>query len=656
MSETDDRDELERMADELVAHDAERMAAERANAADGHDAPGVNDAGDPAGTPAADAAAPADAPSMSAPTAPDAAPGGDPAAGSRDDATPTDDLQAALDALVNEDTIAEVDAPSPESLAGPSPVLEDIPDAAPIAPAPAPTQAATTATDADAGRADQTAASADGDAGTPGAGEAQAAAQADHLDGGDVPGGATASPGADATPTPRPDDDVERAAMDVANASPSQTLPFAPVVPTVPASRPSDSSRIAGSARSTGALAWGSRTDVGRVREHNEDSYLINFPLFAVADGMGGHAAGEVASTIAISSLAECGITKADPYALGAAVEQANREVIAGAQRGMGRAGMGTTCTAVVIEGNRMAVGHVGDSRAYLLHGGKLLRVTHDHSFVEELVEAGEITPEEARVHPNRSVITRALGNDPNMRADAFTVDVTAGDRVLLCSDGLSSMITDAAIEEIMVSSPKPQGCADRLVDQALDAGGLDNVTVIVIDVTDDGIERHALRNRFRNVSIWIGVVVLVLALICGGVGLYATNTWYLSDANGYVALNRGVPGTLGPIDLSRQVELTNIRVADLSQAVEVRLSQGISFRSEDDARAVLEQYRRAIADRRSADGSAVETAAADGVVSGVARSADNPGGSAAANLPGLRAASSAADAGAPRDGASSQG
>ena len=151
-------------------------------------------------------------------------------------------------------------------------------------------------------------------------------------------------------------------------------------------------------------------------------------------------------------------------------------------------------------------------------------------------------------------------------------------------------------------------------------------------------------------------VVVLVLALICGGVGLYATNTWYLSDANGYVALNRGVPGTLGPIDLSRQVELTNIRVADLSQAVEVRLSQGISFRSEDDARAVLEQYRRAIADRRSADGSAVETAAADGVVSDVARSADNPGGSAAANLPGLRAASSAADAGAPRDGASSQG
>lgn len=655
MSETDDRDELERMADELVAHDAERMAAERANAADGHDAPGVNDAGDRAGTPAADAAAPADAPAM-----PAATPGGDadpdPTAGPRDDATPADDLQAALDALVNEDTIAEVDAPSPESLAGPSPVLEDIPDAAPIAPAPAPTQAATTATDADAGRADQTAASADGDAGTPGAGEAQAAAQADHLDGGDVPGGATASPGADTTPTPQPDDDVERAAMDVANASPSQTLPFAPVVPTVPASRPSDSSRIAGSARSTGALAWGSRTDVGRIREHNEDSYLINFPLFAVADGMGGHAAGEVASTIAISSLAECGITKADPYALGAAVEQANREVIAGAQRGMGRAGMGTTCTAVVIEGNRMAVGHVGDSRAYLLHGGKLLRVTHDHSFVEELVEAGEITPEEARVHPNRSVITRALGNDPNMRADAFTVDVTAGDRVLLCSDGLSSMITDAAIEEIMVSSPKPQGCADRLVDQALDAGGLDNVTVIVIDVTDDGIERHALRNRFRNVSIWIGVVVLVLALICGGVGLYATNTWYLSDANGYVALNRGVPGTLGPIDLSRQVELTNIRVADLSQAVEVRLSQGISFRSEDDARAVLEQYRRAIADRRSADGSAVETAAADGVVSDVARSADNPGGSAAANLPGLRAASSAGDASAPRDGASSQG
>ncbi|MBS5479439.1 MAG: serine/threonine-protein phosphatase, partial [Coriobacteriia bacterium] len=149
--------------------------------------------------------------------------------------------------------------------------------------------------------------------------------------------------------------------------NPSQTMPFAPVKPTSRDSV-SASTRLSGAARSTGALAWGSRTDVGRVREHNEDSYLVNFPLFAVADGMGGHAAGEVASTIAVSSLAEAGLTKPDPDALGAAIEAANIAVLDGVDEGIGRPGMGTTCTAVVIDGTRMAVGHVGDSRAYLLH------------------------------------------------------------------------------------------------------------------------------------------------------------------------------------------------------------------------------------------------------------------------------------------------
>ena len=270
-------------------------------------------------------------------------------------------------------------------------------------------------------------------------------------------------------------------------------MPFAPVKPTSRDSA-SASGRISGAARAKGALAWGSRTDVGRVRPHNEDSYLVHFPLFAVADGMGGHAAGEVASTMAVSSLAESSLTKPSPEELGAAIEKANLAVLDGVERGVGRPGMGTTCSAVVIGGSHMAVGHVGDSRVYLLHEGKLLRVTHDHSFVEELVEAGEITPEEARVHPSRSIITRALGSDPNMKADAFMIDVTTGDRVLLCSDGLPSMVPDDAIEEAMVTSPAPQACADRLVDMALEAGGLDNVTAIVVDVKDDGIERHALR------------------------------------------------------------------------------------------------------------------------------------------------------------------
>lgn len=397
-------------------------------------------------------------------------------------------------------------------------------------------------------------------------------------------------------PMPEPEDELEAAALEM--NSPSQTLPFAPVQPATRESI-SASGRVSGSGRATGALVWGSRTDVGNIREHNEDSFLINFPLFAVADGMGGHAAGEVASTITVSSVAQSGVVTADPYALGAAIERANQEVIDAATRGLGRSGMGTTCTAVVIDGNRMAVGHVGDSRAYLLHNGKLLRVTHDHSLVEELVEAGRITPEEARVHPQRSVITRALGSTPDMRADAFTVGVTQGDRVLLCSDGLSSMVTDDVIEEALVSSPAPQQCADRLVDLALEAGGLDNVTVVVIDVTDDGIEHHALRNRIRNIALWLAAAMVVLACLLGGLLIYSDTRWYLSDLDGYVALSHGIPGALGSVDLSELVEVTNIEVADLSQAVEDRLDRGIGFSSEDAARSTLEQYRSSVAKAR---------------------------------------------------------
>lgn len=503
---------------------------------------------------------------------------------------PATGAQAALDALVSDEGIREVDAPSQEALTSEMPPLQDIPDDAGaavrefIAPDDPYDHANSTFTqdaavqpvvrivDAPAGAPDTA-----GDGGTGAA--ASATRELDHIE----------------------------AAAVAAAASPSQTMPFAPVKPTSRDSA-SASGRISGAARAKGALAWGSRTDVGRVRPHNEDSYLVHFPLFAVADGMGGHAAGEVASTMAVSSLAESSLTKPSPEELGAAIEKANLAVLDGVERGVGRPGMGTTCSAVVIGGSHMAVGHVGDSRVYLLHEGKLLRVTHDHSFVEELVEAGEITPEEARVHPSRSIITRALGSDPNMKADAFMIDVTTGDRVLLCSDGLSSMVPDDAIEEAMVTSPAPQACADRLVDLALDAGGLDNVTAVVVDVKDDGIERHALRNRFRNVALWLLVVAAVLAVISVGMIIYADNTWYLSDEDGYVTLNQGIPGSYGPFVLSHEVERTSILTSDLSEAVEERLGRGITFGSEDDARALLEQYRAQIAQRAGEEASSQST------------------------------------------------
>lgn len=484
---------------------------------------------------------------------------------------PTTGTQAALDALASDEGVVEVDAPSEESLTSAMPAFEDEPD----------------------------------DAGAPLGAESP---QPRSENGGDDASSGSPEGGDEPDEDIQELDRIEQAAIAAAaTASPSQTLPFAPIKPTSRTS-PSASVRISGAARATGALAWGSRTDVGRVREHNEDSYVINFPLFAVADGMGGHAAGEVASTIAVSALAELAPSKPDSDLLGAAVEGANIAVLDGVEQGMGRAGMGTTCTSVIIDGTRMAVAHVGDSRAYLLHEGKLLRVTHDHSFVEELVEAGEITPEEARVHPSRSIITRALGSDRQMKADSFMVDVTMGDRVLLCSDGLSSMISDDVIEEAMVTSPAPQACADRLVDVALAAGGNDNVTVIVIDVKDDGIERHALLNRVRNVTLWLVAVPAVLAAIAVGMVVYADHTWYLSDQDGYVTLYKGIPGTIGSLEFSEEIERTSIRVSDLSETIEARLASGITFTSEDDARSVLEEYRSQIAQRSSSGSTAASS------------------------------------------------
>lgn len=171
---------------------------------------------------------------------------------------------------------------------------------------------------------------------------------------------------------------------------------------------------------------------------------------------MGGHAAGEVASSIAIETIGQQAPGSADDVLLGAAVESANTSVISAAEQGIGKPGMGCTATAVIIDKNHMAVAHVGDSRAYVLRQGTLVRVTHDHSYVEELVDSGQITADEARTHPSRSIITRALGSDPDMYADHFSLEVGDGDRIILCSDGLSGMIGDGQIESLAVSSATP--------------------------------------------------------------------------------------------------------------------------------------------------------------------------------------------------------
>ena len=342
-------------------------------------------------------------------------------------------------------------------------------------------------------------------------------------------------------------------------------------------------------------ISWGARSDVGLVRGHNEDSFLLRTPLFVVSDGMGGHAAGEVASSIAVETIGESAPGTADDVLLGAAVEEANRAVIRGAEEGIGKPGMGCTATAVFIEKNKMAVAHVGDSRAYVLRHGTLVRVTHDHSYVEELVDSGQITADEARTHPSRSIITRALGSDPDMYADHFSLEVNNGDRIILCSDGLSSMISDSELEAVAVSSATPQQAADNLVAAALTAGGADNVTVVVVDVLNDGLADAARRHLLHRAAGVSGVIAAVLAFVLLVSFAFIRGEWYLGVDNGTVAIYRGINGEVLGISLSELVGTSAVAVSDLPSSVQDQLKTGIRVQSEQAALDTISSYHEQI-------------------------------------------------------------
>ncbi len=363
-----------------------------------------------------------------------------------------------------------------------------------------------------------------------------------------------------------------------------------------------ESSRASASAaRRAQVVTFGSRTDVGCVREHNEDSLVVSPPLFVVADGMGGHAAGEVASEIAVNVLADCAPPHPDANALGQAVVEANHAVMRGVYEGAGRAGMGTTCTAAMLEDERLVIAQVGDSRAYLLHQGKLQQLTRDHSLMAEMIEAGQLTPEEARTHPQRSVITRALGSDPDLQPDLYDINVETGDKLLLCSDGLTSMVRDKDIEDIMVRARDPQRCASQLVSAAISAGGHDNVTVIVANV--EGLAEKRLKKMARKTKLTIALVLVLFAAIVGGAA-YAFSYWvdnsaYLTELDGKVAVYRGVPGSFLGMTFSQLEEQTDIDVDDLQPGTANRLRDGaISADSVDAALELVESYRQDLADK----------------------------------------------------------
>ena len=277
-----------------------------------------------------------------------------------------------------------------------------------------------------------------------------------------------------------------------------------------------------------GALtSFGSRTDIGCLRDHNEDSLVVTPPLFAVADGMGGHAAGEVASEIAVRVLSELAPEHPDGEALGRAIE-------------------------------------------------------------------------EARTHPQRSVITRALGSDAHLHPDIYEINVETGDRLLICSDGLSGMIFDDQIENTLRRVQDPQRCASQLVNEAIAAGGHDNVTVIVADVTGYAEVRRKKLARKTKLSIAL-VLVLFAAIVAGaawGTQTYLNTAAYLANDNGKVAVYRGVPGSVLGLSFSHLERTTDVTVADLQPGVANRLNEGIRVDDMEAADALVKEYEDEIAAR----------------------------------------------------------
>ena len=228
------------------------------------------------------------------------------------------------------------------------------------------------------------------------------------------------------------------------------------------------------------------KSDTGRQRRANEDSFFVRAPLFVVADGMGGAQAGEVASRLAAETLAR-GLPDdgTAEQRLEARVREANSRIHEVSQGDRALNGMGTTITAAYLDGDELALAHVGDSRAYLLRDGELTRLTRDHTLVEELVRRGELTEEEAAEHPQRSIITRALGPEPDIDVDLRSHRVQAGDVLLLCSDGLTGMISEAEIEQILEDADSLGDAGRALVAAANEAGGRDNITVVLFRVEE---------------------------------------------------------------------------------------------------------------------------------------------------------------------------
>ena len=389
----------------------------------------------------------------------------------------------------------------------------------------------------------------------------------------------------------------------------------------------------------TAQFRWGACSDVGLVRQVNEDSKLAAPPLFAVADGMGGHASGDVASAIAIEVF-ESEVKRSD--SISKAVHSANKAIFQRAARDPDLTGMGTTLTAMWADEQSAQIAHVGDSRAYLLRDGQLTRLTTDHTVVNRLVQQGRIMPEDADRHPQRSYLERALGVDPEVEVDVHVLDMQPGDRVLLCSDGLFGMIDDDLIQTILEDERSPQRAAERLCEEAVHAGGNDNVTAVVVDfpaarsaplphdtgsfaaattstrLTDTGpIGTAPAPTRVHTVSpaatpattspikssttstserprrrgrrlVWVVGALALLGIGAALARLTISGSWYVGEDGGRVAVFNGVPGTLAGLELAELDSRTKLRSESLPELYQGRLRDGIRASSRRDARAIV--------------------------------------------------------------------
>ena len=385
------------------------------------------------------------------------------------------------------------------------------------------------------------------------------------------------------------------------------------------------------------------RTDTGRQRRGNEDAFYARAPLFAVADGMGGAQAGEVASHLAVEVL-EQGLPGGDGSVeerLRARVREANARIMASAQADDARAGMGTTLTVAYVGEDDLTVAHVGDSRLYRLRDGTFERLTDDHSLVEELVRQGKLTPEEADEHPQRSIITRALGAEEGVEADSHTWAGRDGDVYLICSDGLTSMIPEAHVAQILAEAPSLANAGRMLIDAANDAGGRDNITVVLFrleeiaagaPVPQETAEHRAVahepepatvaagaaapatatvtapvarkqprparrgapaRRRRRRPRVPVGPILVLFLVACVLLGAYyASQTVYFVGASddGFVTVYRGLPYDLpAGLDLYSVNYESGVPVDELTPAQKQTVTEH-ALRSKNDAQDLVTQ------------------------------------------------------------------